>query len=111
LRKPTSGLPANNKVSIAQMTSNPEARTDLSERAPRQVAYRQPAGVFAASIPRHVGLFREKQLRGDKPDNIFIVSRALNSKRVLPVLFQDLLPGYISRYNAPSAASLGAFAF
>jgi hypothetical protein len=53
----------------------------------------------------------EKQLRGDKPDNIFIFSRALNSKYVLPVLFQDLLPGYISRYNAPTAASLGAFAF
>ena len=76
-----------------------------------QVVCRQPTGVFAASIPRYVGIFMEKQLRGDKPDNIFIFSRALNSKHVLPVLFQDLLPGYISRYNAPSAASLGAFAF
>jgi hypothetical protein len=78
---------------------------------PPQVAYRQYTGVFAASIPRHVELFMEKQLRDDKPNNIFTFSRALNFKHVLPVLFQDLLPGYISRYNAPSAASLGAFAF
>jgi hypothetical protein len=76
-----------------------------------QVVYRQPTGVFAASIPRYVKLFAEKKLRGDKLDNIFTFSRALNSKHVLPVSFQDLLPGYISRYNAPSAASLGAFAF
>lgn len=82
----------------------------LEQRDTVPMTYRQYTGVFAASIPRHVRLFMEKQLRNDKPDNIFTSSRALNSKHVLPVSFLAVLPRYISRYNAPSAASLGAFA-
>lgn len=82
----------------------------LEQRDTVPMTYRQYTGVFAASIPRHVRLFMEKQLRNDKPDNIFTSSRAPNSKHVLPVSFLAVLPRYISRYNAPSAASLGAFA-
>jgi hypothetical protein len=52
-----------------------------------------------------------KPLLGIDSGNNFTSSRAPNSKRVLPVSFQGVLSGDIPLFNAPSAPSLGAFAF
>jgi hypothetical protein len=64
-----------------ELTENEAAKitaflTSLTGDQP-QVVYRQPTGVFAASIPRYVGLFTEKQLRDDKPDNIFHIQQGI----------------------------------
>ena len=45
----------------------------------------QPTGVFCATIPCDLKLYTQKRLSGGYADNRFICSRALNSKRVLPV--------------------------
>jgi hypothetical protein len=82
-----------------------------NERRSRGSNLIRPLVLSLHLFPGMSDLAHGKPLLSIDSDNTFTPSRALNSKRVLPVSFQGVLSGDIPLFSAPSAPSLGASCF